>query len=83
MQITQEYLNEQLQNLNAVIDDRFERQTQILMTHADEQVEMLARIVNEGFEGERAYLEEKPDVRDKVKQLEADVRRIKDALRIQ
>jgi hypothetical protein len=58
MELTKQYFDEQLNVLAATIDDRFERQTQILMTHAE------------------------LDVRKRVKQLEDDMQKIKEALHV-
>jgi hypothetical protein len=45
-------------------------------------VDQLARIVGDGFLGERQFLEEKLDVRERVQQVESDLRKIKLALHI-
>ncbi len=78
MELTKKHFDEQLSKLVATIDSRFETQTQILMTHADEQVEMLARMVQKGFED----LQERIDVRERVTQLEEEMKRMKKVLHV-
>ena len=51
-------------------------------TDVTDAVDELARIVGEGFLGERQYLEERLDVRERVQQIETDLRQIKVALHL-
>ena len=62
----------------AEIDLRFDRQTKELKAYADEQTEKLAAMVADGFEEVKELL----DVRERVKQLESDMHKIKGALHI-
>lgn len=62
----------------ADLDDRFEHQTRLLMAYTEAQVEKLAQMVADGFEEVKAKL----DVGERVKRLEADVRKIKEALHV-
>ncbi|MDQ3819915.1 MAG: hypothetical protein M3362_19880 [Acidobacteriota bacterium] len=67
-----------LTKLAGQIDDRFEKQTNILMAYSDEQVSKLAAMVAEGFDEIRELL----DVRERIDQLEKDMRKIKEALHV-
>ncbi len=78
MQISKDYFDEQLLKISLQMDDRFEKQSQILIAHTEEQVESLARMVQEGFED----LRERIDVRERVQQLEGEMRKIKEALHV-
>jgi hypothetical protein len=78
MQISKDYFDEQLLKISLQMDDRFEKQSQILITHTEEQVESLARMVQEGFEDLRELI----DVRERVQQLEGEMRKIKEALHV-
>jgi hypothetical protein len=59
-------------------DKRLNEQTAELKSYAREQTEELARIVAAGFDDLKREL----DVRDRVHQLETDMRQIKEALHI-
>jgi hypothetical protein len=98
MNLTKEYFDKALKNLvskndlkglatkrdlekfvtKADLDSRLERQTAALMTYSDNQVEALARIVQGGFEEIKTML----DVRERVRQLEKDMKKIKDAINV-
>jgi ATP-dependent Clp protease ATP-binding subunit ClpA len=60
------------------IDRRFDQQTKELKAYADEQTEKLAAMVADGFEEVKELL----DVRERVKQLESDMHKIKESLHI-
>jgi predicted PilT family ATPase len=60
------------------IDVRFEKQTRILMAYTDQQIEKLATMTANGFE----ELKERLDVQERVKQLENDMKRLKQTLQI-
>ena len=60
------------------LDERFEKQTRILMAYTDDQVEKLAAMVADGFEEIKGLL----DVRERMMQLEKDMRKIKEALHV-
>lgn len=60
------------------IDRRFAQQTKELKEYADQQTEKLAAMVADGFEEVKELL----DVRERVKQLESDMHKIKEALNI-
>lgn len=62
----------------ADLDDRFEHQTRLLMAYTDNSVEKLAAMVAEGFEEIKELL----DVRERMAQLEKDVRKLKEALQV-
>ena len=62
----------------AEVDRRFDQQTRELKAYADAQTEKLATMVADGFEEVKVLL----DVRERVKQLESDMHKIKEALRI-
>ena len=68
-ELTQEYLDKSLKNLPTKQDLK-------------DAVEDLARIVNDGFDSQQKYLEEKLDVRDRMAIIEKDMARIKEALHI-
>jgi len=59
-------------------DQRLDEQTKQLKSYADEQTEKLAAMVADGFEEVKELL----DVRDRVKHLESDMHKIKEALHI-
>jgi len=73
--LSQEHFDQTLTTLYKKFDQKMDQQTNELKAYADEQTETLARIVNAGFEGERKYLEEKLDVRERVEQLEQKIER--------
>jgi hypothetical protein len=77
MPLTKEYLDEQLTKLSVQIDDRFEKQTQLLMGHSEEQIDKLAGMVRDGFED----MQEK-DMTERVMQIENDMKKIKEALHV-
>jgi hypothetical protein len=60
------------------IDNRFDQQTKELKSYTDQQTEKLATMVADGFEEVKELL----DVRERVKNLELDMRKIKEALHI-
>jgi hypothetical protein len=60
------------------IDNRFGQQTKELKAYADQQTEKLAIMVAGGLEEVKELL----DVRERVKQLESDIHKIKEALHI-
>jgi hypothetical protein len=59
-------------------DQRLDEQTKQLQAYADQQTEKLAVMVADGFEEVKELL----DVRERVKHLEADMQKIKEALHI-
>lgn len=59
-------------------DQKLNEQRKQLQAHADQQTEKLAAIVADGFE----EVEELLDLRERVKHLEADRQKIKEALHI-
>jgi len=73
-ELSKEYFDQKF----AEIEGRFDRQTKELKAYADEQTEKLAAMVADGFEEVKALL----DVRERVKQLESDMHKIKEALHI-
>ena len=78
MELTQEYFDSVVKTL-ATKNDLKPLATKSDVTDA---VDELARIVGEGFLGERQYLEERLDVRERVQALETGLREIKMALHI-
>jgi nuclear transport factor 2 (NTF2) superfamily protein len=80
MQLTKEYLDKALEGLATRddLDERFEKQTRILMAYTDDQVGKLAAMVADGFEEVKELL----DVRERMTQLEKDMRNIKEALHV-
>lgn len=60
------------------LDERFEKQTRILMAYTDDQVGKLAAMVADGFE----EIKEMLDVRERMTVLERDMRKIKEALHV-
>ncbi len=87
MQLTKEYFDAQIKKLAAkddldrqlaLLDDRFEHQTRLLMAYNDQQTEKLAAMVADGFEEVRELL----DVREQVKQLQVEVKKLKEALHV-
>jgi hypothetical protein len=76
MNLTKEYLDKALKGL-ATKDD-LEKQTRILTAHNEDQIENLAAMVADGFEEVKELL----DVRERMKQLEKDMRKIKEALNV-
>jgi GCN5-like protein 1 (GCN5L1) len=59
-------------------DQRLDEQTKQLKAYADRQTEKLAAMVADGFEEVKELL----DVRERVKHLESDMQKIKEALHI-
>jgi hypothetical protein len=59
-------------------DEALAQQTASLMAYSDSQVEALAVMVQGGFEEIKTML----DVRERVKTLEKDMKKIKDALHV-
>lgn len=98
MSLTKEYFDKALKNLATKADlkkfatkndlkqlvtkdelkDRFEHQTRLLMAYTDQQTESLAAMVAAGFED----IKERLDVRERVKQLEKEVKKIKEAAHV-
>jgi hypothetical protein len=81
MELTKEDLKEHTAAINKRFDgleQRFEKQTKELKAYADEQTEKLAEMVAAGFEEIRGLL----DVRERVKTLETNMQKIKEALHI-
>jgi len=74
MELTQEYFDQKFTE----IDNRFDQQTKELKAYADQQTEKLAVMVADGFEEVKELL----DVRERVKHLETDMQKIKEALHI-
>ncbi len=60
------------------IDNRFNQQTKELKAYADQQTGKLAAMIADGFEEVKELL----DVRERVKHLESDMQKIKEALHI-
>lgn len=75
-ELSKEYFDKKLDTLATKQD--IEAQTKELKTYTDQQVEKLATMVADGFEEVKELL----DVRERVKQLESDMHKIKEALRI-
>lgn len=69
MELTQEYFDSVVKNLATKSD-------------VTDAIDKLARIVGDGFLGERKFLEERLDVRERVQKLETGLREIKMALHI-
>jgi hypothetical protein len=81
MELTKEDLKEHTAAINKRFDgieQRFEKQTTELKAYADEQTEKLAAMVADGFEEIKGLL----DVRERIKTLETDMQKIKEALHI-
>jgi hypothetical protein len=81
MELTKEDLNAHTAAINKRFDGlelRFEKQTKELKAYADEQTEKLAEMVADGFEEIKGLL----DVRERVKTLETNMQKIKEALHI-
>lgn len=84
--LTQEYLDKSLKNLPTkqdvaqIVDEKIKPLA--TKQDLDDAVENLARTVNQGFEEQQKYLEEKLDVRERMTALEKDMARIKEALHI-
>jgi hypothetical protein len=81
MELTKEDLKEHTAAINKRFDgieQRFEKQTKDLKNYADDQTEKLAAMVAGGFEEIRELL----DVRERVKLLETNMQKIKEALHI-
>lgn len=81
MQLTKEHFDTQIKKLVskadldrqlALLDERFEHQTRLLMAYSDQQNEKLAAMVAEGFEEITGLL----DVREQVKQLQVEVKKL-------
>jgi tRNA A-37 threonylcarbamoyl transferase component Bud32 len=75
-ELSKEYFDQKLSALATKHD--LEVQTKALKVYADEQTERLAAMVADGFEEVKELL----DVRERVKQLESDMHKIKEALHI-
>jgi hypothetical protein len=73
-ELSKEYFDQKF----AEVDRRFDQQTRELKAYADQQTEKLAVMVADGFEEVKELL----DVRERVKHLESDMHKIKEALRI-
>lgn len=73
-EISEEYFDQKF----AEVDQRFDQQTKELKAYADQQTEKLAAMVADGFEEVKELL----DVRERVKHLESDMHKIKEALHI-
>ena len=73
-ELSKEYFDQKF----TAIDNRFDQQTKELKAYADQQTEKLAVMVAAGFEEVKELL----DVRERVKQLEVDMHKIKEALHI-
>lgn len=89
MNLTKEHLDKALKGLatkddlkkfvtKGDLDERFEKQTRILMAYSDDQNGKLAAMVADGFEEVKELL----DVRERMMQLEKDMRKIKEALHV-
>jgi hypothetical protein len=89
MNLTKEYFDKALKNLSTKDDlkklvtkdelnDRFEHQTRLLMAYSDQQMEKLAEMSAAGF----ADLQARLDFSQRVKKLEDDMKKIKEALRV-
>jgi len=72
--LSKEYFDQRF----AEIDRRFDEQTKDLKAYADQQTEKLATMVADGFDEVKELL----DVRERVKHLESDMQKIKEALHI-
>ena len=75
-ELSKEYLDQKLNTLATKQD--LVAQTKQLKAYTDQQTEKLAAMVADGFEEVKELL----DVRERVKQLESDMHKIKEALRI-
>jgi len=75
-ELSQEYFDQKLTALATKQD--LESQTKMLKAYADEQTEKLAAMVADSFEEVKELL----DVRERVKHLESDMHKIKEALHI-
>lgn len=73
-ELTKEYFDQKFTE----IDNRFDQQTKELKAYTDQQTEKLAAMVADGFEEVKELL----DVRERVKHLESDMHKIKEALHI-
>ncbi len=73
-EISKEYFDQKLSTLATKQD--LDTQTKQLKAYADQQTEKLAAMVADGFEEVKELL----DVRERVKQLESDMHKIKEAL---
>ncbi len=80
MELTKEHFDTYIKKLitRDEIDGRFEKQTRILMAYSDEQISKLAAMVADGLE----EIKEMLDVRERMAQLERDMRTIKEALNV-
>jgi hypothetical protein len=78
MDLTKGHFDKQIKQLNAGLDERFEKQTRILMAYTDQQIEKLAAMVADGFQEVKELL----DVRGRVQHLEKEMREIKEALNV-
>jgi DNA-binding ferritin-like protein len=73
-ELSKEYFDQEF----AEVDLSFDEQTKELKAHADQQTEKLAARVAHGFEEVKEVL----DVRERVKHLESDMQKIKEALHV-
>jgi predicted nucleic acid-binding Zn-ribbon protein len=73
-ELSKEYFDQKF----AEVDHRFDQQTKELRAYANQQTEKLATMVADGFEEIKELL----DVRERVKHLESDMQKIKEALHI-
>ena len=62
----------------ADLDARLEKRTATLMAYTDDRIESLARMIQAGFED----MQQRLDVNERIKMLEKDVKKIKDALHV-
>jgi hypothetical protein len=75
-ELSEEYFDQKLKSLATKGD--LEVQTKELKAYANQQTEKLAVMVADGFEEVKELL----DVRERVKHLESDMQKIKEALNI-
>jgi hypothetical protein len=75
-ELSKEYFDQKLKSLATKED--LEAQTRELKSYTDQQTEKLAVMVADGFEEVKELL----DVRERVKHLESDMQKIKEALHI-
>ncbi|PYS45575.1 MAG: hypothetical protein DMF68_21950 [Acidobacteria bacterium] len=94
MNLTKEYFDKALKSLATKADlkglatkkelEKFatkadlEKQTQYLMAYSSDQIEGLARMVNDGF----VDLQGRLDVKERVVKLERELKKIKEALQV-
>lgn len=86
MELTKEHFDQTLTTLYKKFDTKIDEQTKELRSYAKEQTEELARIIAttiaEPMEHHFEKLDKELDVYSEVKQLKADMERIKEALQI-